>query len=61
MTTTNGFAYRTDDYAETFASAPYNHSQTINLGGWNDCKDTDKDMIKFTLASQKGHYKCRSI
>jgi hypothetical protein len=52
ITTTNGFGYRTDDYAATFAgatNAPYISNQ-FNVSGIVT-ESTDQDMIKFTQPS----------
>jgi hypothetical protein len=49
---TNGFGYRTDDFGETFASATaqsFSNNQFAANGMIST--PTDKDMLKFTLAS----------
>ena len=50
--TSNGFSYRTDDFGETFQSAPdesFSNNQ-FNVNGMISTP-TDKDMFKFTLAT----------
>lgn len=52
--TANGFSYRTDDFGETFSSAPvqsFSNDQFTVTGMVST--PTDKDMIKFTLTSLK--------
>ena len=49
LTTTNGFSYRTDDHAATFAAAtntPFVSNQ-FNIAGVIE-RNTDLDLIKFT-------------
>jgi hypothetical protein len=54
LTTYNGFTYRTDDFAETFPSAPLQSfvNDEFTVDGMI-ATATDKDMFKFTLASTK--------
>ncbi len=51
LTTTNGFSYRTDDYADNFAGAtntPFVSNQ-LNVNGVVE-RNTDQDMFKFTIS-----------
>jgi len=52
--TSNGFGYRTDDFGETFSSAPAQSfaNDQFALNGMITTP-TDKDMVKFTLAGTK--------
>ena len=54
LTTSNGFTYRTDDFTETFPSAPLQSfvNDEFTVDGMI-ATATDKDMFKFTLASTK--------